>query len=108
MITGEERLSEWLGALYGDVNQYEGRPTDSQVHRADVLHRQLDDVVGEFTTMTDKQVPAMNRALAAKKLEPVRVISETDWQKANASEESGNSASSGALGATHRLPGESD
>jgi hypothetical protein len=108
MITGEERLREWLGALYGDVNQYEGRPTDSQVHRADVLHRQLDDVVGEFTTIADKQVPVINRALGAKKLEAIRVMSEADWQKANASEESNNSASTGAFGATHRLPGESD
>ena len=30
-ITGEERLREFLGDLYGDVNGYEGRPTDSQV-----------------------------------------------------------------------------
>ncbi len=51
MITGEERLREFLAGssddagLYGDVNSYEGRPTDSQVARADVLGRELEDVI---------------------------------------------------------------
>ena len=31
---GEERLREFLAGLYGDVNSYEGRPTDSQELRA--------------------------------------------------------------------------
>ena len=31
MITGEERLREFLAELYGSVVGYEGRPTDSQV-----------------------------------------------------------------------------
>jgi len=39
MITGEERLREFLGGLYGDVNGYEGRPTDQQAARADALGR---------------------------------------------------------------------
>src|SRR5262249_24456973 len=48
MITGEERLREFLGGLYGDVNGYEGRPTDSQVARAGALERELEDVIKEF------------------------------------------------------------
>src|ERR1035438_1945307 len=31
MVTGEERLREFLAELYGDLTSYEGRPTDSQV-----------------------------------------------------------------------------
>src|SRR2546427_2276053 len=33
MITGEERIRELLGKLYGDVNTYEGRPSDAQIAR---------------------------------------------------------------------------
>ena len=34
-ITGEERIRELLGSLYGSVNGYEGRPADYQVARAE-------------------------------------------------------------------------
>jgi len=79
-ITGEERLREYLGTLYGDVNGYEGRPTDSQVARADVMQRQLEDVIKEFATLTSQQLPAINRQLQSKKLGEIKTISEKDWQ----------------------------
>jgi hypothetical protein len=31
MITGEKKLREYLGDLYGSVNGYSGRPTQSQI-----------------------------------------------------------------------------
>ena len=37
MITGEERLREYLTDLYGNVVGYEGRPSQTQVERADAL-----------------------------------------------------------------------
>ncbi|HSE48402.1 MAG TPA: hypothetical protein VLA96_04265 [Terriglobales bacterium] len=80
-ITGEERLREYLGGLYGDVNSYEGRPTDSQVARADALSRELDDVVKEFNDTTSKQLPSLNKSLKAKKMPEIKVISEAEWQK---------------------------
>ena len=86
MITGEERLREYLGNLYGDVNGYEGRPTDSQVARADVLARELDDVLREFTNLTGRQLPAINRALETKKLGALRVVPEEEWRKVHAEE----------------------
>jgi photosystem II stability/assembly factor-like uncharacterized protein len=81
MITGEERLREFLGGLYGDVNQYLGRPTDSQAARAEVLRRELEDVIGEFTQLTSQQLPAINRDLEQKKLEIIKVIPEQEWDK---------------------------
>ena len=81
-ITGEERLREYLATLYGDVNGYEGRPTDEQAARADTLAKELDEVVREFTTLAD-QVPALNRELSAKKLPAIDVLSEAAWRKAN-------------------------
>lgn len=82
-ITGEERLREWLGTLYGDVNGYDGRPTDSQVARADVLGRELDDVIKEFQGITDKALPSINKQLAAKKLPAIKPVTEAEWQAAH-------------------------
>jgi hypothetical protein len=92
MITGEERLREFLGGLYGDVNQYDGRPTDSQVARTDALSRELDDVIREFNTLTAKQLPPLNRALEAKHLAAIHVVSEEDWKKTNLTGAGGGSA----------------
>jgi photosystem II stability/assembly factor-like uncharacterized protein len=83
MITGEERLREYLGGLYGNVNGYEGRPTDEQVARAQTLARELDEVVREFNTVTSQQLPALNRQLAGTKLGALEIMSEEAWRKAN-------------------------
>jgi hypothetical protein len=83
MITGEERLREFLSELYGDVSGYEGRPTDSQVARGDVLAHELDDVVKEFMDLTGRQLPDLNKGLQAKKLAAIAVISEEDWRKSH-------------------------
>jgi hypothetical protein len=94
MITGEERLREFLGGLYGDVNTYDGRPTDSQVARAQALGRELDDVISEFRKLTTQQLPGLNRQLEAKKLGAIKVISEQEWQSMQQREERGAAASS--------------
>jgi len=41
-LSGEEQLREKLGALYGSVNSYEGKPTQSQVELAEVLEVRLE------------------------------------------------------------------
>ncbi|HYC92083.1 MAG TPA: sialidase [Thermoanaerobaculia bacterium] len=72
MITGEERLREFLADLYGNVNNYEGRPSAAHAERADALARELGDVVRDFDAWMAKELPALNAALARKKLEPVK------------------------------------
>ena len=79
MITGEERLREFLGGLYSDVNGYEGRPTDSQAARADVLARELEDVIRELSELANRQLPTLNQALEAKRLGAIRVMPEAEW-----------------------------
>jgi photosystem II stability/assembly factor-like uncharacterized protein len=81
MITGEERIRELLGQLYGTVNHYEGRPADYQVARTESLAHELDDVLGDFQKLTQKELPAINAGLKKKKAEPVSVLTETEWQK---------------------------
>ena len=81
MITGEERIRELLGKLYGNVNNYEGRPTEYQVRRTNDLGRELEDVITDFRKLSDKELPSINSGLKKKKLAPITVLSEADWQK---------------------------
>ena len=80
-ITGEERIREHVGQLYGDLNTYEGRPTDYQVARTGSLGHELEDVIVDFRKLTDKELPGINASLKKKKLEPISVLSEADWEK---------------------------
>jgi hypothetical protein len=91
-ITGEERLREYLGDLYGDVSQYEGRPTEEQLARADVMDRQLDEVVAAFNKFAANELPDINSKLKTKHLPPIYELSEQDWQKASAETGSANAA----------------
>ena len=79
-VTGEERLREFVAGLYGDVGNYEGRPTESQFARAGALARELEDAIREFTALTEAQLPGLNRELQAGKLAPLTVVAEKDWK----------------------------
>ena len=92
MITGEERIRELLGELYGNVNNYGGRPTDDQFARTEALGRELEDVLRDFKKLTDKELPALNSALQKKKLDPITVLPEENWKKQH-DEGSGSAAS---------------
>ena len=55
MITGEERIRELLGQLYGAVTGYDGKPTDYQVARTESLGHELQDVIDDFQKLTAKR-----------------------------------------------------
>jgi photosystem II stability/assembly factor-like uncharacterized protein len=93
MVTGEERIRELLGQLYGDIDSYDGRPTDYQSARSDSLGRELEDVIVDFRKQTEGSLPAINSSLRKKKLETISVLSEADWEKKR---EAGSDSSSGA------------
>ncbi len=80
MITGEERLREDLGDLYGEVVFYEGRPTAMQEMRADAIARELGDVVTQFNAWTTKDLPGINSALRRKGYKPVVLPTREQWE----------------------------
>jgi photosystem II stability/assembly factor-like uncharacterized protein/outer membrane lipoprotein-sorting protein len=80
-ITGEERLREFLADLYGNVVTYEGRPSQTQVERADALARELADVIKSFDAWAAKELPELNAAMAKARLEPVELLTREEWQK---------------------------
>jgi hypothetical protein len=92
-ITGEERLREFLTELYSSVVFYEGRPSQTQIERADALARELNDVVGAFDAWTSKELSGLNADLSAKKLEPLKPLSREEWEKVSARPTSGPSPS---------------
>jgi photosystem II stability/assembly factor-like uncharacterized protein len=92
MITGEERIREHIGQLYGAVTGYDGKPTDYQVARNDSLSHELEDVIVEFHKLTEKELSVVNAGLKKKKMEAIPVLAESDWQKKRVE----SSAASGA------------
>ncbi len=81
MITGEKKLREHLGELYGAINGYSGRPTQSQIESATVLKKTLDDAGTQFQKLTSSQIPPVNAALQDKHLDQLKVLSREDWDK---------------------------
>ncbi len=81
MITGEKKLREHLGELYGAVNGYSGRPTQSQIESTTVLQKKLDEAGKQFQSIATSQVPPLNAALQGKNLEPLQVTSREEWDK---------------------------
>jgi hypothetical protein len=81
MITGEERLRENLADLYGNVLNYEGRPSQTQVERAEAIARELVDVVKEFDAWSAKELASLDSALRAKHLQPIGLLTREEWEK---------------------------
>lgn len=72
-ITGEERLREWTDSLYGAINSWDGKPSDYQLKRIEVLNGLLAGVQQRFEALAATDLPPVNKALAAKGLQPIAV-----------------------------------
>ena len=77
MITGEERLREFVAQLYGSVINYEGPPSEAQVRRADALARELADVKQQFEAWETETLTSINALLASKKMPPIGRATQT-------------------------------
>ncbi len=93
-VTGEIRIREYTTEVYGDVNAYEGRPTNEEAARTDALGHELEDVIKDFDQLTSSQLPRINAGLKKKKLEPIEPLSQQQWDKMHAE---GGGQASGAL-----------
>ncbi|HEX3944548.1 MAG TPA: hypothetical protein VHW69_10710 [Rhizomicrobium sp.] len=72
-ITGEERLREHMGYVYGAILSVENRPTPYQMARVDALEHELGDVELSFGTLTTTQLADVNRDLKARNLQEITV-----------------------------------
>jgi hypothetical protein len=80
-IAGEEQLREHVTGLYGAVNGYEGRPTDSQVRRMEALETELSAAEKKFEEKTTEPLARIKAALEQAKLDPVKRLSKEEWEK---------------------------
>jgi len=71
MITGEERLREFASELYGNLNGYDGRPSQTQIDRAAGLSQELAGLQKEFHDWTDRHLAGINSDLAGKSMAPI-------------------------------------
>jgi photosystem II stability/assembly factor-like uncharacterized protein len=81
-ISGEQKLREEIGGLYGNVNGYDGRPTVSQTERMGVLARELDAAVAAFDALLAREGTALSTPLARLKLGPIVKLSFAAWDGA--------------------------
>lgn len=81
VVSGEDKLRENLGDLYGVVNVFEGRPTASQLSYMGVLAGETDKAAVTFKTVTDKELPPLNAGLKERKQQPIVPLSEEEWRK---------------------------
>ncbi len=81
MITGEERLREFTAELYGNLNGYDGRPSQTQVDRAAALSEELAGLEKEFHAWTDRHLAGLNSELAGRSMAPIGVLAREAWEK---------------------------
>jgi len=76
MLSGEQQLRERLVSLYGGVNGYDGRPTDSQLARMAILEKELEAAESRFEVLTARGLPAVN---ASRKGDPLKALTREEW-----------------------------
>ena len=86
-LSGEEQLRERIGALYGAINSFDGRPTASQLGEVEIVTSELAKKRAAFDALSS-ELEAANRTLGARNLEPIRLMSREEWEK----QESGTTA----------------
>jgi photosystem II stability/assembly factor-like uncharacterized protein len=88
-LTSEERLRERVVGLYGNVSNYGGAPTRSQIDLTGKLESEIKDVDVYFKNITDKEISTINSQLQSVKVEPLKKMTREEFDK---KEESGGSA----------------
>ena len=81
MITGEKKLRERLGELYGGVNGYCGRPTQSQVDSTAFFQKKLDEATSQFQSITGPALQSLNSGLQGRSGEPLKPMTREEWEK---------------------------
>ena len=80
-ITGEKRLRERLGDIYGGILGYQGRPTDSQVERLDFVEMEVSEIDSRVRGFVSADLPGLNAKLAKEDLPPIKVIGRAEFMK---------------------------
>jgi photosystem II stability/assembly factor-like uncharacterized protein len=94
-VTGEIRIREYTTELYGDILNYEGRPTDYQAARIDSLKKELADVSTQFDAFVSKELASINKSLTQKKMQAIHPSARAAWDAASGDDGSGGAPAGG-------------
>jgi photosystem II stability/assembly factor-like uncharacterized protein len=83
-ITGEVRLREDIGEIYGDVSLYAGRPTQSQIDRTEALAQRVEAVNHSYNEIA-ATFGTVNDSLKSQKLNPIRALTKEEFDKRESS-----------------------
>jgi hypothetical protein len=81
MITGESKLREQLGTLFGHVVAYSGKPSQTQYQLADKLIDDVANAIQAGQALLSKQLPAINKQLGED--DAIKLIDRTTWDEKN-------------------------
>ncbi len=80
-ITGESKLREKLGTLFGNVVGYSGQPSQTQYEQAEQLIAQVATALSAGQELLDKQLPGINKALGEE--QQINLLDRATWNEKN-------------------------
>lgn len=80
-ITGEERLRERIGSLYGSIMNFEGKPTDAQLDRFNGLKHDMDVAQKRLDNIYSMQLLKLNSILKKTGLNELKMLSREEFDK---------------------------
>jgi hypothetical protein len=80
-ITGEEKLREKIGEVYGAVNGYQGRPTQNQMDRLEILTKKVAEKKAGLDAMLTLDLPNLNNQMAKEKIDPFKLTTKEEFLK---------------------------
>ncbi len=82
LFSSEEQLREKLGGLYGAVNGYAGRPTDSELGRMENLGAELGEAEAQFAELTgEDKLSDLNSRLEREGMELLELKTLEAWEE---------------------------
>jgi hypothetical protein len=82
LFSSDEQLREKLGGLYGAVNGYAGRPTDSELARMENLGAELGEAEAEFAELTgEDKLSDLNSRLEREGMELLELKTLEAWEE---------------------------
>jgi len=86
-----EAIRERISNLYRQVASYPGRPSNSQIERAQVLENDMNEIKNTFNEMLEGDVSKINKSLSKKELKTIEVDSKEDFLSSKKGSSSGGS-----------------
>jgi len=80
MLAGEDKLRERMAELYGRVSSYDGRPSQSQLDRLEILLGEMDEAEEAFESLLASELEAANQILDRAGLEKLEPLDREEWE----------------------------